>query len=60
VTKIEIGLCPIAGHENLAMLIRRHCARINIDVRIELCQRYANSARLQQATHRGGCNAFAD
>src|SRR5713101_2829193 len=36
VAQVEIGLRAIVGHEHLAMLIRRHCSRINIDVGVQL------------------------
>ena len=33
--KIEIGLSSVVGDKNLAMLKRRHRARIDINIRIE-------------------------
>ena len=47
-TEIQIGFGPVVGHENLAVLKRRHRARIDIDVRIELHHLDSHPARLKQ------------
>ena len=36
VTQVEVGLGAVVGDEDLAVLVRRHRARIHVDVRIEL------------------------
>jgi hypothetical protein len=38
VPEVQIGLGAVLGHEHLAVLERRHRARIDVDVRIELEQ----------------------
>jgi hypothetical protein len=45
--EIEIGLGAVVGDEDLAMLIRAHRARIDVEVRIELAQPHPEAARLQ-------------
>ena len=47
VSKIKIGLGAVIGDEDLAVLIRRHRARIDVDVRIELLHTDMQAARLQ-------------
>ena len=47
VTKVKVGLCAVIGDIDLAVLVRRHGARIHIEIRIELDHRDAQSARFQ-------------
>src|SRR5579859_994 len=51
--EIEIGLCTVVGDEDLAVLIRAHRARIDIDIGIELAQADLEAARLQQCSECG-------
>src|SRR5208283_5631510 len=60
VTEIEVGLRAVVGHEDLAVLIRAHGARVDVDVRVELDVCYAQAAGLQQRAHRSTGEAFAD
>ena len=50
--EIEIGLGAVIGDEDLAMLIRRHRPRIDIEIRIEFPQAHLEAARLQQRAER--------
>ena len=52
VAEVEIGLGAVVGDENLAVLIGRHRARIDIEVGIELAQPHLVAARLQQRAER--------
>ena len=49
-TEIEIGLRSVIGNVHLSMLIRRHGAGIDIDIGIELLDRYAESSCFQKKT----------
>ncbi|GGB77179.1 hypothetical protein GCM10007417_16300 [Glycocaulis alkaliphilus] len=51
--KVEIGLGPVFGDIDLAVLIGRHRARIDIEIGIELAQPDAVSACLQERTKSG-------
>src|SRR6185369_7929472 len=57
--EIEIGLCAVIGYEYLSMLERRHGAGIDIDVRIELLQRYLQAPGLQKSSERRRCQTFS-
>ena len=35
-SQIKVSFRTVVGYKNLAMLIRAHCARVNIDIRVEL------------------------
>ena len=48
VAQIKIGFCAVIGDENLAMLKRRHRARIHVKVGIELDQSDLEASRLQE------------
>src|SRR4029079_3588525 len=48
VAEVEIGLRAIVGHEHFAVLIRRHRARIDVEIRIELPDPHLVAARLQE------------
>ncbi len=50
--EIEVGLGPVVGHEDLAVLIGAHRAGIDVEVRIELAQPHGIAARLQQRAQR--------
>ena len=60
VAEIKIGLSTVLGDEHLTMLKRAHGARVNIQVRIQLQDRNAVTARFEQAPEAGGHDALAD
>ena len=60
VAQVEVRLGAIVSDEDLAVLVRRHRARINVDVRIELDDADREPAALEQATDAGGGDAFAE
>ncbi len=47
-TEIEVGLGPIVGHEDLAVLIRRHRPRIDVQIGVELPDADLVATRLKQ------------
>src|SRR6185503_12056898 len=49
--QVEIGFSAVVSNKNFAMLKRRHCARVNIDVGIELDEGDFQAARFQQAAN---------
>ncbi len=55
VPQIEVGFRAIVRDEHLAVLIRAHRARVDIDVRVEFLYRNLIAARLQQ-TPQGSCS----
>ena len=57
--KVEVGFRPVISHIDFAMLIRRHRAWINIEIRIELPDSNAVSARLQKGSKRCCHKTFA-
>src|SRR3546814_1879373 len=46
--QVEVGLRPVVGHIDLAVLIGRHRPRIDVQIGIELANPHAKSPRLQQ------------
>ena len=59
VAEVEVGLRAVLGHEHLAVLVWRHRARVDVDVRVELLQLHVEPARHQQPPDRGGGDALA-
>ncbi len=59
VAKIEICLRTVVGHEHLAVLIRAHRSRIDIEVRIELAKTDGVSTRLEKRAEGGRREAFS-
>ena len=59
VPEIEIGLGPILGHEDLAVLVRVHRTGIDVDIGVELLNGDAETARLEEPSEGGGRDAFA-
>ncbi len=57
--EVEIGLGAVVGDENLAVLVRRHRARIDIEIGVELAQTDLIAARLQQRAERRGSQTLA-
>ncbi len=60
VPEIQVGLGPIVGHVDLAVLIRAHRARIHVDVRVELLKGHAIAVALEQGADRRGGEALAE
>ena len=53
VSEIQVGLCAVNSDIDFAMLIRRHCSGVYIDVGIKLLEAYPIPALLQK--QRNGC-----
>src|SRR5438093_1148022 len=58
-SEIEIGLSAVVQHVNFTVLEGIHCSRIDVEIRIELLQNNAQSARFEQRSKRGGGQTFA-
>src|SRR6266567_3347230 len=58
--QVEIGLRAVVGDVHLAVLERRHGARIHVDVGIEFLDRHPEAALHQEATQRGRRDALAE
>ena len=58
--EVEIGLAAVVGHVDLAVLIRAHRARIDVDVRVELLQRHLVAVAFEQRADRGGGETLAE
>ncbi len=59
VPEVEVGLAAVVGDEHLAVLERVHRPRVDVDVRVELLQRHAQTPLLEQAPERGRREALA-
>ena len=57
--EVEIGLGAVVGDEDLAVLIGRHGARIDVEIGVELAQPDLVAARLQQRAERRGSQTLA-
>ena len=57
--EVEVGLRPVVGHVDLAVLIGRHRARIDVQIGVELADSDLVSARLEERSERGGEQAFS-
>jgi len=51
--KIKVGLRAIVKHINFSVLIRRHGAWINVQVRVELLDSDAESTMFEKGANRG-------
>ena len=60
VTEVEVGLGAVFGNEDLAVLVRVHRTGIDVDVRIELLDRNAETARFEEPSERGRRDALAE
>ena len=60
VAEVEIGFRAVVGDKHFAVLIRRHCPGINVQVGIALLEGNSESAAFQQTTHRSRCHAFSE
>ena len=58
-TEVEIGFRAVIGDIDFAVLVRRHRAGIDVEVRVELADANAVSARLQQCRKRCRHQPFA-
>ncbi len=58
VAEVEIGLRPVVGDEDLAVLEGAHGAGIDVDIGIELLHRHGEATGLEKATERGGGEAL--
>ena len=52
VAEVEVGLRAVVGHVHLAVLEGTHRAGVDVQVRIELCERHFEPAILQQRAER--------
>src|SRR5690625_2562190 len=57
--EIQIRFGPVIGDEDLAMFERRHGARIDIQIGVELSEAHRIATRLQQRAKRGGGQPLA-
>ena len=53
--EVEVGLGAVVGDEDLAVLVGRHRARIDVEIGVELAQADLVAARLQQRAERRRC-----
>ena len=60
VAQVEVGLGAVVGDEHLAVLVRRHRPRVDVDVGVELEDGDPEAPRLEQAPDAGGGDAFAE
>jgi hypothetical protein len=60
VADVQVGLGTVFRDEHLAVLERRHRARIDVQVRIEFLRLYGEAARFQQPSERGGDDSLAE
>ena len=59
VAQVEVGLGPVVGDEDLAVLVGAHRPRIDVQIGVELAQADLVAARLQQRAERGGRETFS-
>ena len=57
--KVEVGFGPVIRHIDFAMLIRRHRAWIDVEIRVELPDADAVATRLQKGSKRCCHKTFA-
>ena len=60
VPDVEVGLRPVVGHEDLAVLERVHRPGVDVEVRVELLHRDPQAAGLEQAAEGGGRQPLAE
>ena len=58
VTEVKVSLCAVFRHKNFTVLERAHCARINVDIRIQLQHGNFQTTGLKNSGQRCGGNAF--
>ncbi len=54
VAEVEVGLAPVLGDEDLAMLERVHRAGVDVDVGVELAHRDPEPTRFEKPAEGGG------
>ena len=54
VAEIEVGLGAVLGDVDLAVLIRAHCARIDVYIRVKLLRCDLQPASFEKSAKRGG------
>ncbi len=59
VTKIQVRFCAVIQHVHFTMLIRRHGARVHIDIRIQFLNGNFETALLKQQAHCRGGHTFS-
>ena len=60
VADVEVGLGPVLGHEDLAVLERAHRPRVDVQVGVELLKLDAQTAGFQEAPERCGDDSLAE
>ena len=58
--EVEVGLGAVIGDEYLAVLIRRHRARVNVEIGVELDDGDAQAARFEEEADRGGGDSLTE
>ena len=59
-TQVEIGLSAVVSDKDFAVLKRRHGARIDVQIRVELHDRDPHSTLDQKSSKRCGCNSLPE
>ena len=59
-SEVKVGLCTVIGDVHLTVLIRRHRARIHVEIRVELDDGDAQPARFQEEADGGGGDSLAE
>ena len=59
VAEVQVRLGAVVGDEDLAVLVRRHRAGIDIEIGVELAQPDLVAARLQRRAKRRRCKPLA-
>ena len=57
--QVEVGLGPVVGDEDLAVLERAHGAGVDVEVGIELLDDHLEAPALEQASQGGSRDALA-
>jgi hypothetical protein len=57
--QVEVGFRAVVGDVHLAVLVRAHRSRIDVDVGVELLHRDLVAMALEQAAQRRGGQTFA-
>src|ERR1700689_2210479 len=58
--EVEIGFRAIVRDKHLAVLKRRHCPGVNVQVGIALLEGNAETTTFKQTAHRSRCHAFSE
>ena len=60
VAQVEVGLGAVAGDEDLAVLVGRHGAGVDVQIGVELLDGDGDAAALEDAADGGDGDALAD